>query len=78
MSYREPTADDIGKIVEVSEYPDGDSRCHWVERKLVSVQRCPKRNLFRCGYTWRTAEATVAHYESILWEYARIKVDETS
>lgn len=76
MTYREPTAGDIGKIIDVSEYPQDDRRCRWRERSLVAIQECPTRNLFRCGYTWRTPEETLANNETILWEYARIKADE--
>lgn len=78
MIYREPTAEDIGKIVEVSDYPHVDICCRWQERRLVSIQKCPTRNLFRCGYTWRTADETLANNEAILWRYARIKISETS
>ena len=77
-NYREPTREDVDSIIEVSEYPENDSRCRWRERRLVSIQRCPTKNLFRCGYTWRTPRESLANNETILWEYARIKVEEPS
>ena len=76
VAYREPTAKDIGKIVEVSDYPEGHPNCDWHERRLIDVRKLPTRNIFKCGSILRTPKQAIENNEWVFFEYARIKVDE--
>jgi hypothetical protein len=79
MTYREPKAKDIGKIIEVSDYPDGHPSCNWQSVRLLDV----RNGLFvhdKDGRFQASKEVRVSHRPPILmheyfWEYARIKAD---
>ena len=79
MTYREPVIEDIGKIVEVSDYPEGHPNCNWQSVRLLDV----RKGLFihdRDGRFQAPKEIRVGKHPLILmteyfWRYARIPVE---
>ena len=75
MTYREPTADDIGKTVEVSHHPEGHPQCNWQSVMLLDVRPFGDAT-FQASKRVRTGKPVPSYMEEYFWQYARIKVDE--
>ena len=82
ISYREPTADDIGKIVEVTDFGREHEDRHWIRQRLVKIDyllATTSNIIHASGFpflacsTIGTIEENMAEGEDNLWMYARIE-----
>ena len=82
MTYREPTADDIGKIVEVSHHPEGHPNCKWQAVTLLDVRKGlfidDRDGRFQASKKTRIGKSDWFLMPEYFWRYARIKVNEPS
>ena len=73
--YREPTSDDIGKIIEVTDYdPNSDIEDrHWIKQRLIGIE---DRERFRyiAGYTTDSLKDSLLIGDYDAWDYARILI----
>lgn len=72
MSYREPTSEDIGEIIEVTDYgPEVENR-HWMKQRLLRVEKGLGYE-FLAGCTYDTVQQSLESGDYDGWFYARIK-----
>lgn len=78
MIYREPTADDIGKIVEVSDYPKGHPNCNWQSVTLLDIRKGlfihDMDGRFQASKAVRVGRHPPILMQEYFWRYARIPV----
>lgn len=73
--YREPTSDDIGRIIEVTDCdPNSDIEDrHWIKQRLIRIE---DRERFRyiAGYTTDSLKDSLLIGDYDAWDYARILI----
>ena len=78
QTYREPTAEDIGKIVEVSDYPEGHPKCDWQSVRLLDVREGlfihDRDCRFQAIKAIRAGKLPLILMQEYFWRYARIPV----
>ena len=71
VTYREPTLDDIGRLVEVCNGDPSDIECRWFDARLASVETQQDRQ-YICIPTHQNCIWSCEPWEIASWKHARI------
>ncbi len=74
VTYRKPKADDIGKIVEVTDYEPECEERHWIKQRLIWLRLSDPWPYLACPIDGEIMDH-VFDGDVENWEYARIEED---
>ena len=75
VTYREPTLDDIGRLVEVCNDEPSDPKCRWFDARLASLETQQDRQ-YVCMPTHQVCIWSCEPWEIASWKHARIDSEE--